>query len=91
MGAFYLALDGLAEEGAFAAKEEQVFVLGVVQHLDGIPLEDVLQFVVLQDVIGFPAFLVDQPEAVNGVYLDPLGDVQSFLDNVLTHFLALVV
>lgn len=91
MSTLDLSLDGLAEEGAFAAEEEQVFVLGVVEHLDGVALENVLQLVVLQDVVGLPALLVHQSETVDGVYLNALGDVQSLLDNVLADLFALVV
>lgn len=53
------ALDGLTEDGAFSAIEEEVFVLSMVEHLDCIALEHILQFVVLQHIVGFPAFLVD--------------------------------
>lgn len=91
MRALDLPLDVLAEVGPLAAEAEQVLVLGVVEHLDGVALEDVLELVVLEHVVGLPALLVDQPEAIDRVYLDALGDVHPLLHDVLAHLLALVV
>lgn len=91
MGALDLPLDVLAEVGPLAAEAEQVLALGVVEHLYGVAFEDVLQLVVLQHVVGLPALLVHQSEAVHRVDLDALRNVHPLLHYVLPHFLALVV
>lgn len=91
MGALELAFDVLAEVGSLASETEQVLVLGVVQHLYGVALEDVLELIVLQHVVGLPSLLVDQPKAVDRVNLNPLGDVHPFLHDILAHLLTLVV
>jgi hypothetical protein len=91
VGSFYFTFDNLAEDGAFSAEEEKVLVLGVIEHLDGVALEHVFQLIVLEDVIGLPALLIDQSETVDGVDLDAFGNVHALLDDVLSYFFRLVV
>lgn len=91
MGSFDLSFEGLVELCALSTKEEEVFMLGVVKHLDSVALKDVLQLVVLQNIIGLPALLINESEAVNGVDLDALGDIEALLEDVLADVLALVV
>ena len=91
MRAFDLAFDVLAEVGSLASEAQQILVLGMVQHLYGIALEDVFKLVVLQHVVGLPSLLVHQPKAIHRVNLNTLGDIHPFLHDILAHFLTLVV
>lgn len=88
---FYLSLDVLAEVGSFSAEAEQVLVLCMVQHLDGVAFKDVLELIILQDVVWFSSFLVYKAETVDRVDLDTFGNVHPFLHDVLTHLFTLIV
>ena len=89
--AFEFSAEGLGEGLAFGGEHEEVFLGLVVEHLDGGALEDVLQTVALDKVLGLATFALLKLKVIDGVYLNALGDVHPLLGHVLAQLISAIV
>jgi len=74
-----------------ASKQQQIFILLMVEHLDSTALKNILDLAILQNLVGPPPLLLPQIKAVDSVDLNPLGDLRPLLDHILARLLRSVV
>lgn len=90
MSSLEFSFGSLGKGSLFANELHKIFVLGVVNHLDGGSFEDVLALVVHDHFVEFPLLLL-KTKTVNSINLNPLGYFSSFLGNIFGRVFSFVV
>ena len=94
MSSLQLPFNSLVVIQLLVLVKHEILLGAVVQHLDRIALENVLQFIVLEQIVRFFSFsslLTLNSKTIDCINFNTLVDVQSLLVDVLTNILRLII
>lgn len=91
MSSLQLPFNSLVVIQLLVLVKHEILLGAVVQHLDGIALENVLQFIVLEQIVRFSSLLTLNSKTIDCINFNTLVDVQSLLVDVLTNILRLII
>ena len=91
MSSLQLPFNSLVVIQLLVLVKHEILLGAVVQHLDRIALENVLQFIVLEQIVRFSSLLTLNSKTIDCINFNTLVDVQSLLVDVLTNILRLII
>ena len=91
MSSLQLPFNSLVVIQLLVLVKHDILLGAVVQHLDRIALENVLQFIVLEQIVRFSSLLTLNSKTIDCINFNTLVDVQSLLVDVLTNILRLII
>ena len=91
MSSLQLPFNSLVVIQLLVLVKHEILLGAVVQHLDRIALENVLQFIVLEQIVSFSSLLTLNSKTIDCINFNTLVDVQSLLVDVLTNILRLII